>query len=286
MQYVIITPARNEEKYIERTIHSVFSQTVKPMEWIIVNDGSTDGTQDIIDSYANRVTWLKVVNRTIRANRMPGTGVMKAFYDGYNLLESSWWDFIVKLDSDLSFQEDYFEKCFSFFKQDNRLGIGGGGIYHINKNQLVLEKVPTFHVRGATKIYRRKCWEEIGELIKSPGWDTLDEVKANMLGWRTRSFSEIKVIHHKFTGSADGSLKNMIKNGRANYISGYHPLFMLLKCIKRSWVKPYLVSSLGLSIGFISGYILNIPQINDKKLISYLRMQQINKLLFKPTIWK
>jgi len=146
----------------------------------------------------------------IEALAKAGGGVMEAFYDGYDALTCDDWDFIVKLDGDLSFEDDYFQKCFDHFRNNDKLGIGGGMIYHVINGSMQLEENPLFHVRGATKIYKRKCWYEIDGLIKAPGWDTLDEVKANMLGWDTQSFSDLKIIHHRYTGDADGQWRNAV----------------------------------------------------------------------------
>src|SRR5262249_30682306 len=162
------------------------------------------------------------------------------------------------------FEHDYFECCFAHFDSDPKLGIGGGTICGDINGTLVEESPgdPRFHVRGATKIYRRACWDAIGELAKAPGWDTLDEVKANMLGWKTYTFPELKLKHFRFTGNADGTWKNWVKNGRANYVTGYHPLFMLLKCAKRLLKKPYGIASFGLLSGFCGAYLRRVPQVN------------------------
>lgn len=285
--YVLITPVRNEEKYIERTIKSVISQTVTPVEWVIVNDGSSDNTRNIIDKYAERHPWIHTIHRGDRGFRKAGGGVIEAFYDGYHSLKSANWNFIVKLDGDLTFGNLYFKICFDHFAVEPSLGIGGGDIYHDIDGKLILEKNPTFHVRGATKIYKKECWEAIGGLIKAPGWDTLDEVKASMLGWKTQSFPDLKVVHHRYTGTADGTWKGWVKNGLANYISGYHPLFMVFKCLKRAFQKPaYFIGASGLFYGFISGYMKGIPQVEDRQLINYLRKQQLNRLLMRESIWK
>jgi biofilm PGA synthesis N-glycosyltransferase PgaC len=124
-KYVIITPVRDEEEYIEATIESVCRQTTRPAEWFIVDDGSTDRTGEIIDRYAAQNSWIRPIHRKNRGFRKAGRGVMEAFYDGYNALPSNDWDFIVKLDGDLSFAPDYFEKCFEYFRRDSKLGIGG-----------------------------------------------------------------------------------------------------------------------------------------------------------------
>lgn len=284
-KYVIVTPVRDEQAYVENTINSVISQTLQPLQWIIVNDGSIDDTGAIIDNYAKVYPWIKVVHRLNRGARVAGGGVIETFYDGFGAIDEAGWEFIVKLDGDLSFESSYFKDCIEEFHKDPNLGVGGGMIYHDINGDLDLEKNPLFHVRGATKIYRKACWVAIGGLIKAPGWDTIDEVKANMLGWKTRSFKHLKVIHHRFTGAADGTWRNAVKNGTANYISGYHPLFMTLKCLKRIFLKPYLLASIGLFSGFIKGYIKKIPQINDKELINYIRQQQLRKLTFRKSIW-
>jgi poly-beta-1,6-N-acetyl-D-glucosamine synthase len=286
IEYIIITPVRDEEKYIEQTLKSVIDQTINPSEWIIVNDGSTDSTGKIIDEYARRHPWIHTIHRSNRGYRKAGGGVMEAFYDGYSHLKTENWQYIIKLDGDLSFGKSYFQSCFERFENDPMLGIAGGMIYHNTNGNLELEKNPIFHVRGATKIYKKECWDAIGKLIKAPGWDTLDEVKSNMLGWETRSFSDLIVIHHRFTGAADGTWRNWAKNGRANYISGYHPLFMFFKCLARAFRKPYIIGSIALAYGFVSGYLKHIPQIDDRRLINYLRAQQMRKLKLRDSIWK
>src|ERR1700760_87905 len=285
-KYLIITPARDEEAHIEKTILSVARQSVLPIQWIIVNDGSRDGTGAIIDHYTHIYPWITARHRPNRGYREAGGGVINTFYDGYDRIKSAQWDFIVKLDADLSFSPDYFERCFTEFAKDSRLGIGGGAIYHQQAGELKLEENPKFHVRGATKIYRRECWDALGGLLRAPGWDSIDEIKANMLGWNTRSFLDLRVSHYRFTGAADGAWKDSIKNGRANYITGYHPLFMLLKCTSNVLKKPYLTRAAGLLWGFVSGYLHRIPRIQDRKLIRYTRVQQMRKLMMMESIWK
>ncbi len=286
-EYLVITPVRNEAQRLSATIDSVTRQVVRPKFWVIVNDGSTDATGGLIDEAAARHQWIKAVHRPDRGFRKSGGGVIEAFYDGYQHLPGGGWDFIVKLDGDLQFDADYFQSCLARFKSDPKLGVGGGMVC-ADVNGVWQEEAkgdPPFHVRGATKIYRRACWEGIGGLLKAPGWDTLDEVKANMLGWRTYTFRDLKLLQLKSTGSADGSWKNWVKNGRANYITGYHPLFMLAKCFSRLPDKPYGVVSAGLLYGFFSSYLRRIPRVQDAELINYLRAQQVNRLFGKPSLW-
>jgi glycosyltransferase involved in cell wall biosynthesis len=286
-KFVIITPVRDEALYVEKTIASVARQTVLPAEWIIVDDGSTDGTSEILDRFRSQFEWVKVIHRKNRGHRASGGGVVEAFYDGYSKLAENKWEYIVKLDGDLSFGPDYFEKCFKYFAAEPKLGIAGGTVCVVQNGQIKIDSKgdPPFHVRGATKIYRRPCWEKIGPLVKAPGWDTIDEVKANMNGWRTRSFSDLRLVQHKATGGADGAWKNWYKNGMANFIAGYHPIFMIAKCFKRTFRKPMLLASVALFTGFLSGYFKNVTQLNDEAVIRYLRKQQLRRLFFQPSIY-
>lgn len=283
-RYVTITPVRDEAEYIVRTVESMAAQTRLPQKWVIVDDGSSDRTPEIVDAASGKYPWIDAIHLPDRGFRKSGGGVVEAFYGGYSKITDINWDFLVKLDGDLSFAPDYFERCFSHFSRDPRLGIGGGTVCTM-QNGVDSPKDPLFHVRGATKIYRRACWEQIGPLVKAPGWDSIDEVKANMLGWTTRTFRDIRVIQHKKTGSADGAWRNWVKSGLANYIAGYHPIFMLLKCCKRVFEPPYLVGAAGLFTGYLSGYVRRMDQVPDPAFIRYLRGQQMRKLLGRDSLW-
>jgi poly-beta-1,6-N-acetyl-D-glucosamine synthase len=211
---------------------------------------------------------------------------MEAFYDGFQQLQSNDWEFVAKLDGDVGLEPDYFERCFERFEQDPKLGMCGGMMYVEKDGALKLETHPMFHVRGPIKLYKRACWDAIGGLIKAAGWDTVDEVQANRLGWRTRSFADLKVLHRRPTGTEQGAWKDGVKMGRAAYISGYHPLFMLVKCAKRLFQKPYVVVAAAHGYGFVTSYWKNIQQAGDPALIRYVRQQQLRRLFFRESIWK
>jgi biofilm PGA synthesis N-glycosyltransferase PgaC len=285
IKYVIVSPVRDEEEFIERTIRSVLAQTIRPAEWVIVDDGSTDQTASIIDRYASEHPWIRVVHRSNRGHRQSGGGVVEAFNDGYHAIACPDWGFLIKLDGDLIFDEAYFQRCFEHFQREERLGVGGGTIYYVEDGQERLEECPRFHVRGATKIYRRKCWEEIGGLWQAPGWDTIDELRAQMLGWKTESFADIKVLHQRLTGTAESLWNDLVKNGMARYVAGYHPLFLLASCTRRLTYKPYLIHSAGLLWGYAKGYIKHVPQVNDPALIRFVRREQLKRLMGRQTIW-
>jgi poly-beta-1,6-N-acetyl-D-glucosamine synthase len=285
IKYVIVSPVRDEEKFIEQTIRSVLGQSIRPANWIIVNDGSTDQTASIIDRYASEYPWIQVVHRPNRGHRQSGGGVVEAFNDGYKAIRCQDWDFVVKLDGDLVFDELYFQHCFEHFQREERLGIGGGKIYYVENGQERFEECPRFHVRGATKIYRRKCWEEIGGFWQAPGWDTIDELKAQMLEWKTESFDDVKIFHQRMTGTAENLWNDLVKNGMARYVAGYHPLFLLASCILRLTYKPYVVHSAGLLWGYTRSYIRHVPQVNDPALIRFVRREQLKRLMGRQTVW-
>lgn len=284
-RYVVVSPVRDEEQYIEETIRSVTCQTIRPTEWIIVDDGSQDNTGSIIDRYAREYPWIKALHRHDRGQRLPGTGVMEAFYHGYQALNSRDWDFIVKLDGDVGLLPDYFEQCFERFRMDPTLGMCGGVMYRIDNGVQTLERHPLLHVRGPIKLYKRSCWDAIGGLIKTPGWDTVDEIQANRLGWRTRSFPELKVIHHRPTGAAQGAWRDSVKNGRCDYVAGYHPVFMAAKCAHHLFRRPYLTVGIGQAYGYVTGHLKKLPRVQDPAFVRYIRTQQMRRLFGMKSIW-
>ena len=286
--YAVITPARNEVERIGKTIDSMVHQTLLPAVWVIVDDGSSDGTTALVQAAMERHSWIRLVRRPDRGGRKPGGGVVEAFYDGYRLVKDLRWDYLVKLDADVTFGNEYFKSCIGHFQMDPTLGIGGGTICVIRAGKTKVESPgdPPFHVRGATKIYRRRCWQEIEPLVQAPGWDTIDEVKANMRGWATRTFAELPLIQLKGTGTADGVWRNWFKNGRGCYVTGYDPMFMLAKCLKRSLAQPPVLPGLALAAGFCSGYIEGLPRVPERQVIRYLRRQQRHRMLFLPSIYR
>jgi biofilm PGA synthesis N-glycosyltransferase PgaC len=285
VKYCIITAIRDEEKFIAATIDAVAAQTIQPLEWVIVDDGSTDRTPAIIDGYAAKYPWIHAVHRQDRGFRSTGGGI-EGFLCGFETLHRRDWEFVVNLDGDLTFNPDYFERCFEHFRQAPRLGIAGGTIYNKIGEELQLEKCPEFHVRGATKIYRRLCWESLGGMLPGLGWDTVDEIKANMRGWNTRSFPDLQLIHHRVTGTAEGAWGGAVKDGQADYIVGYHPIFFMVKCARRLFKPPFLLGALGLGYGFLRSFLRRAPRINDKEVIRYIQDQQLRRLFGRETIWR
>jgi len=285
-KYVIVSPVRNEGKHIRHTLESVTRQTVKPAEWIVVDDGSGDDTTEIVREYARTFPWIRLVERTDRGYAEPGRGVIEAFYAGYERIEHRDFDFIVKLDGDLTFEEKYFEFLFDRFRETPSLGMASGVCYLETSNGLEREKHPEFHVRGPSKVYRRECWEQIGGLVKHLGWDTIDEIKAQYHGWETRSYKELVIIHHKVTGKNTGVFKWAVKLGQSDHYCGYHPLFLLAKGVRRLFFPPYILGGVGILWGYFRNYFGKLEQFPEKDVVRFLQKEQMKRLTMREGIWR
>ena len=278
--YIVITPAKNESNYIRFTINSMIKQSIKPQKWIIVDDGSSDDTYEIVTKAVRNYSWITIIKTNSSEKRAPGTNVVNAFNYGLSTIKKD-YSYIVKLDADLEFDEDYFEKMIRKFEINNRLGIAGGiCVISTKGNKRKIEKTPEYHVRGTIKMYRKNCFDEIGGLIPKFGWDGIDEMKAMMLGWETRSFRDIIILHLRPTGKETGLLRYGWRRGTLNYYMGYNPLYLILSCINNFSKKPYVLFGLTLFAGYVYSYITNSEQINDKNLIKFIKKFQSQRIRF------
>lgn len=286
LSYVIITPVRNEAAFIRETLRSVTAQTVKPAEWIIVNDGSTDETEDIIARYAAHYSWIKLINRQDRGYRQRGPGVVDAFYEGLGRITHTDYDIVVKLDGDLSFKPNYFEELLKQFAANPGLGIASGQPYVFDGKEWVTEKplIPCTH--GPTKVYRRECFEAIGGIQRSLGWDGIDDWKARMLGWQIASFEHLRVLHHRKWGMATGNFKSKIEQGQGAYFMGYHPLYMIARGIRRMVDRPYVIGGLLMIWGYVASWLTGYERIADPELLRYLRRTQLKLLASRVWPWR
>ncbi len=276
-RYSVITPVKDEAKYIEITIASMIEQTIKPQEWIIVNDGSSDGTEAIVAQSAVEHPWIRLVNRSDQGTRQRGKRVIEAFYIGYSALSKP-FEYIVKLDGDVSFQGNYFEGLLSEFESDPKLGIAGGGVYEQPDGKTWILYTTKDHVRGATKIYRRTCFDAIGGLAPSMGWDGIDEWKALSYGWSVRSYLTYKMFHFRFTGAATGFVKSFYEQGSGAYRMGYHPLYITARSIRRMTDKPYFIGGIAMLAAYFLACIRREAMLADETVIHYVRITQLKKL--------
>ncbi len=249
-RYIIVSPVKDEERHVDLTLRSVISQTLKPVLWIIVDDGSRDQTPEIVNRYVGAHQFMRLLQNARAGIRQPGSSIIRAFNLGLKDVGARDYDFIVKLDCDLSFESDYFENLLGRFKDDKRLGIASGIYLEMAKTGIWKEVVmPPYHAAGACKVLRRKCFEEIGGFIVSAGWDTVDEIRAVMKGWKTGHFRDLRIKHHKLEGSGIGTIKTSVMHGEIYYLTGGSNLFFLLKVLHRIGTKPYFLGALALLWG-------------------------------------
>jgi len=220
MNYYIIIPAYNEEKFIEVTLQSILNQTLLPKKVIIVNDNSTDKTSEIISEFESKSGIFKQVLKVSENIHLPGSKVIQAFEKGLEVLDND-YDFIVKLDADLILPNNYFEEITKTFQSDNKIGMVGGFAYIEKNNDWILENLTDKdHIRGAFKAYRKDCFKQIGGLKPAMGWDTVDELLCRFYGWTIKTIPELKVKHLKPTG-ANYNKTARYKQGEAFYTLGY-----------------------------------------------------------------
>lgn len=283
-EYVLITPAHNEEEFVELVIQSVISQTILPKKWVVVDDGSTDGTEKIIRKF-------EVQHDFIMCHRiqMPSTGSRyarraQAFLAGYEQIKTLAFNFIGGLDADISLEPTYYKCIFEEFDKNPQLGIASG--VYVDKIGNRLQRVPIDmnHTPGAIQMFRRECYEAIGGYIpqKYGGDDSCAEIIARMNGWQTRSFPHYKVVHHRPVGTGDGKsvLRARFGQGLTEYGVATHPMFMLAKSFRRAFLeKPYFTASLARLAGFVYGYWLREERKIPPEAIRFVRREQIRRLV-------
>ena len=220
MNYYIVIPTYNEEKFISLTLQSIVEQTVLPSKIVVVNDGSTDKTEEIVNSFAEKYSFIAAVNKTSDAIHLPGSKVIQAFQKGLEILDDN-YDIIVKIDADLIFPSNYFETIIQHFQLDERIGMVGGFCYIEKNGEWILENLTDKdHIRGALKAYRKETFKEIGGLKPEMGWDTVDELLCKFYNWKIVTDESLHVKHLKPTG-ASYSKAARYKQGEAFYSLGY-----------------------------------------------------------------
>jgi glycosyltransferase involved in cell wall biosynthesis len=251
LQYVIITPVKDEEKFIARTLNSVVNQTALPLKWIIVDDGSEDHTAEIVRQYCDKYNYIELLQRKRDGARNTGYAEAVAFNYGYNTLKDIEYDLIVKLDADVAFLPDYFERIIAHFEKNKDIGIGSGIYYEYRGGEWLRIDMPKYHSAGASKVYRKKCFNEIGGIVNSPGWDSVDEIKAMFRGWKTTHFEDLKFKHLKNEGTGMGYIFTHRLHGEICYKTGVSLPFLILKVIHRSLIgKPFFLGGLMLAFGY------------------------------------
>lgn len=284
MSYLLVSPCRNEADYMKLTLDSVVAQTVVPSLWMIVDDGSTDETPAILAEYASKYPFIKVITRENRGHRSVGPGVIEAFYQGYDEVDTQAFDYICKFDLDLDLPPRYFEILIQKMVDNPRIGTCSGKAYFKDQKteQLVSEKCGDEMSVGMTKFYRRSCFEEIGGFVRQVMWDGIDCHKCRALGWIAVSWDEpeLRFIHLRPMGSSQQSIfTGRMRHGFGQYFMGTSLFYMTASAVFRLFHPPYIVGGLAMWWGYVNSMIKRKPRFDDVELKSFIRRYQFQCLL-------
>jgi poly-beta-1,6-N-acetyl-D-glucosamine synthase len=280
MRYVLITPARNEQAYIEKTLRSVVSQTVIPKRWVIVDDASTDSTAQLVENYVRKYPWIELVRRTQRAERSFSRKV-DAFNAGLQKLGSREFEVIGNLDADLSFDPEYLEFLMDKFAEDPKLGVAGTPFVENGYDSARDSFEGENHVAGGCQLFRRQCFEEIGGYIGNPagGIDWIAVTTARMKGWKTCSFPEKRFHHYRSLGTAErGIVASLFSYGEKDYYLGGSPVWQLFRVCYRSAKRPFIIGGLALLAGYCWAALRRTKRPISPELMRFHRREQMNKL--------
>jgi len=280
VKYVLITPARNEEAFIEKTLASMVAQTLLPERWVIVDDGSTDRTGAIVQAYVERYPWIELVQRPQRQDRN-FAGKAHAFNAGLEQVRSFQFEVIGNLDADISFERDYFEFLLSKFAEFPRLGVAGTAMREASYDAVEDSFYHDSDVFGACQLFRRACFEQIGGYtpIKWGGIDWVAVRTARLKGWQTRSFCDKLFYHHRPMGATDtNTLKARFDYGRKDYFLGNHPLWQVFRVTFQMVKRPYVVGGLLLLSGYFYSFASRIQRPVAPELLRFHRREQLERL--------
>jgi poly-beta-1,6-N-acetyl-D-glucosamine synthase len=279
LNYVLITPARNEAAFVELTLKSVVAQTLLPAKWIIVNDGSTDGTAEIVERYASENPWIELLPMPERRDRNFG-GKAVAVDAGRQRVKALQFDVIGNLDADVSFEPDYFEFLMARFSGNPKLGVAGTAFSEENQ-RYNYEFVGIEHVSGMCQMFRRECFEEIGgyRAIKSGGIDLIAVLSARAKGWETRTFEEKRFVHHRTQGSAlHAGFRERLHVGRKDYLIGNHPLWEVFRSVYQMKYRPYVVGGLLILAAYMWNLARGVERTMPRDLMAIRRRDQLTRL--------
>jgi len=281
-RYVLVTAAYNEGNFIENTLRSVVSQSRQPVRWVVVSDGSTDNTDEVVARYAAKHPFIQLC-RLAKDHARNFAAQVDAINEGIAKLAEAEFDFIGNLDADITFSPRYFKGLLEKFREDPQLGLAGG---------VITEKCPDGTFRGrrdnsltsvahAVQLFRRECFQDIGgRYIPLPfgGPDTYAEVSARMKGWRVASFADLQIQHHRVTGSAGGLLRGCFRQGRMDQSLGTLPAFEVMKVLRRMHVKPFIVGASVRAAGFLYAHLRREPRAVSAEFAEYFRREQSGRI--------
>jgi glycosyltransferase involved in cell wall biosynthesis len=279
-KYILITSAHNEAGLIENTIKSVLNQQIKPVEWIIIDDGSSDNTSEIVTKFAASNSIIKLYKKRADPKRDFSSKV-NAIHLAVSKITILDYYYLGILDADITFSSSYYATVISKFENRKKLGIAGGLIYDVVKGKTIPLYLHPNITRGAVQFFKRECYEEIGGLLplKYGGEDSAACFSARLKGWEVENFEDLVGYHHRLAGTADRSIfKARFREGFVEYHLGYHPLFEFVKCINRFKEQPIIVGSMVRFIGFWWANLKREKRLISKDLINYIRQEQISRI--------
>lgn len=278
-RYLVVSPCRDEARFIRRTLDSVAAQTIPPALWVVVDDGSTDDTPRILDEYAARLPWLRVIHRADRGDRSVGPGVMEAFYVGLDSVDLGSFDYLCKLDTDLDLPPRYFETLIQRMEAEPRLGSSSGKpwFHHPRTGVLTPERIGDEMSVGASKFYRTDCFRQIGGFVRHQIWDGIDCHRARMLGWIVESVDseDLRFLHLRPMGSSHKSIwRGRKREGYGQWLMGSWPPFVLASVASRLLKYPAVVGAAGMLWGYLSSAAKRMPRYEDPEFRTFLRRYQ------------
>jgi glycosyltransferase involved in cell wall biosynthesis len=279
MSYVLITPARNEEAFIGETLAAVGRQAVRPAEWIIVSDGSTDGTDRLVLEASAKWPWIRLVPLAPRDGHC-FAAVVRATETGLAALKTTDYQYIGLLDADVRFESDYFARVLAAFEDSPTLGLAGGVVLDVGRPRHERPR-NQIDVPGAVQFFRRGCFESLGGLFAIPegGWDALTCARARQLGYDTRLLTDLIVEHLKPRNAAKGGVfRRNWQLGVRDRALGYHPLFEIIKCISRWDEPPFFVAAATRGLGFAAAGLSRMPRHIPDDLRSFVQREQLSRL--------
>lgn len=280
--HLVISPGRNESAYMRRTLDSMVAQTVRPTLWLIVDDGSTDESPQILAEYTAKHDWIRVISKPDRGHRAVGPGVIEAFYYGLDTVDMDDFDFITKLDLDLDLPPRYFEILIERLQANPRIGTCSGKAYFRDgSDTLVSENIGDEMSLGMTKFFSVECFKQIGGFVREVMWDGIDCHKARSMGWTPVSWDdpELRFEHLRPMGSSQTSIYTGRKrHGFGQYYMGTHPLFLIASAINKGRHKPYVVGGIGMLHGYFGAMLRRVDRHGDPELIAFIRDYQLRSL--------
>jgi glycosyltransferase involved in cell wall biosynthesis len=289
-RYVLITPARNETEFIELTIKSVVAQTFRPVKWVIVSDGSTDGTDEIVGRYTTDHPWIELVRMPERSERH-FAGKVYAFNAGLGRLQDLEYDVVGSLDGDVSFDEEYFAFLVGKLEENPKLGLVGTPFKDDTGFTYDYNYVSTEHVSGACQLFRRECFEQVGGFVpvKGGGVDVIAVLTARMMGWKTQTFTEKMILHHRGLGTAEhGALIARFRAGAKDYALGNLLIWELSRTAYQLKNRPLVCGGLMLLLGYLWSMVRRVNRPISPELVQFRQREQIQrlkKLMMRKHLW-